>query len=1139
MTKDILTHNLVSSEVFKDLLNRISSYYDTGFPIYTSPLYGCTKSLLVKKLFEKERVVLVLQPDEKSAAEFKVELNVLGLSKDILLIDEIKSELLQEKLTEINQRKKFILISTYDILSCLLPDKNKIEQKTTKIQIGSELSYDDLIEYLNLLIYTKDKFVEAPGYYSQRGSIIDFWSYSEKNSVRLEYDGDFLESIRYFDPESQRSIDKIESVTLAAKINQQLLEENHSNIFDYLNDPVVIASSYDLNSLAKQQINPFTEEEFGESEESIEESTDEDIPEISELNISVKLGNGNIESNDFVNRYNVRWIIEEEIASNNNRVELGFTPAPTINSNYEVLFKTLSSHTTQNFDIVITVENELQETRLRDLLSEFKQELAELIESGKIKIVTFAVKEGFINKEEKFLLLTDYQIFNKPYRTKIATSKKFKRAKSKTFASIKKGDYVVHEDYGIGKYVGLETIKIGETLQESMKILYSEGGVVYVNLNYLTLVKKYSSNENLVPTLSTLGTGEWQNTKAKTKKKIKEAARELIELYAKRKASKGFQFSNDTVWQKELEASFFYEDTPDQAKATDDVKLDMEAENPMDRLVCGDVGFGKTEVAVRAAFKAVQDGKQVAILVPTTILAEQHYNTFTDRLTQFPLRVAALSRFQTRKEQTEIVQNLDQGQVDIVIGTHRLLSKDIKFKDLGLLIIDEEHRFGVKSKEKLKSIKVNVDTLTLTATPIPRTLNLSLLGARDLSIIATPPPNRQPIYTTVSTFDMTKIREWILNELKRSGQVYVVHDRVHSIDRLAGYINKYVPEAKLAIAHGQMKPSQLEDVIHGFLNKKYDVLLSTKIIESGIDIPNVNTIIVNRADRFGLAELHQLRGRVGRSDRQAYAYFIVPSMSGITKKALRRLQAIEEFTEIGAGFNLSMRDLEIRGAGNLLGTEQTGFINDVGFDLYVKMINQAVEELKYQEFKEVFRSLPKQKERTEPTIDTFFDIGIPDTYVLEQAERLNYYTELYSIEKLEEISEIIEEMKDRFGPLPSIVQRLIETARLRFYASYALFERIIIQRKNIFIILPKGENEEYYKYKFIELMRFIMDEYKNEIKFVQQKEVMKLTIENKFIKPEEILSYLLEFCNRTTNLFDNYLPAVNDKSSSKDNPKAR
>ncbi|MFO7527016.1 MAG: transcription-repair coupling factor, partial [Ignavibacteriaceae bacterium] len=1069
--------------------------------------------------------IFILQPDEKAAAEFNVELNVLWLSKDVLLVDEIKSELLQEKLTEINQRGKFILISTYDFLSCLLPDKDNIEQKTTKIQIGGNLSYDDLIEYLNLLVYTKDKFVEAPGYYSQRGSIIDFWSYSEKNPVRLEYDGDFLESIRYFDPESQRSIDKIETTTLAALIQSDHVADEHSTIFDYLKDPVIIASSYELNNLDNQLNNPFIKEDPGIEEQVIEKQEDElDIPELIADDFVEDAEVIEVEKNDFINQYKVRWILEEEISSNSNRIELGFTPSPTINSNYEVLFNTLSTYTAQSFDVVITVENELQETRLRDLLSEYKEELANLIDSGKIRIVTFAVKEGFINKEEKFLLLTDYQIFNKPYRTKISTSKKFKRAKSKAFASIKKGDYVVHEDYGIGKYAGLETIKIGETLQESMKILYAEGGVVYVNLNYLTLVKKYSSNENLVPTLSTLGTGEWQNTKAKTKKKIKEAARELIELYAKRKASKGFQFSNDTVWQKELEASFFYEDTPDQAKATDDVKIDMEAENPMDRLVCGDVGFGKTEVAVRAAFKAVQDGKQVAILVPTTILAEQHYNTFTDRLSQFPLRVAALSRFQTRKEQSEIVSKLDDGQVDIVIGTHRLLSKDIKFKDLGLLIIDEEHRFGVKSKEKLKSIKVNVDTLTLTATPIPRTLNLSLLGARDLSIIATPPPNRQPIYTTVSTFEMSKIREWIMNELKRSGQVYVVHDRVHSIDRLAGYIKKYVPEAKLAIAHGQMKPSQLEDVIHGFLNKKFDVLLSTKIIESGIDIPNVNTIIVNRADRFGLAELHQLRGRVGRSDRQAYAYFIVPSMSGITKKALRRLQAIEEFTEIGAGFNLSMRDLEIRGAGNLLGTEQTGFINDVGFDLYVKMINQAVEELKYQEFQEVFKSLPKQKERTEPTIDAFFGIGIPDTYVPEQEERLNYYTELYSIEKLEEINEIIEEMKDRFGPLPSIVQRLIETASLRFFASHALFERIIIQRKNIFIILPRGENEEYYKYKFVELMRFIMDEYKNEIKFVQQKEVMKLTIENKFTGPEEILNYLLKFCDKIIKLFGNEIP---------------
>jgi len=438
-----------------------------------------------------------------------------------------------------------------------------------------------------------------------------------------------------------------------------------------------------------------------------------------------------------------------------------------------------------------------------------------------------------------------------------------------------------------------------------------------------------------------------------------------------------------------------------------------------------------------------------------------------------------------------------------------------------LLIIDEEHRFGVAAKEKLRQVKVNVDTLTLTATPIPRTLNLSLLGARDLSIIATPPPNRQPIFTNVSTFDVLKIREWIMNELKREGQIYFVHDRVQSIDKLSDYIRKYVPEAKIGVAHGQMKPSQLEDVIHGFLNRKFDVLLSTKIIESGIDIPNVNTIIVNRADRFGLAELHQLRGRVGRSDRQAYAHFIVPSLSGITKKALRRLQAIEEYTEIGSGFNVAMRDLEIRGAGNLLGTEQTGFINDVGFDLYVKLINEAVDELKYQDFKEVFKSLPKIEERTEPTIDTFFEIGIPVTYMPEQMDRLNFYTALYSVKSLSEIEELKEEMLDRFGVLPEAVKRLVLSATLKFYSSFALFERIAIQRKNIFIILPRGEKEGYYKTRFVELMRFIMDEYKDKIKFNQQKEVMKLVIENRFEKPEDILSYLITFCGKVAKLFSN------------------
>ncbi len=899
------------------IVSTLSLGVDQRSPVFCSSLYGISKSILVLKLIELENQTIILLPSSKDAEEVFVELNLLGLDERLIIIDEFTREVVQEKLTKISRQKSFVLISTYDLLTLKLPSKDYIEKTTTSIQVGGKIKYDELIEYLNLLKYQRDQFVEAPGEFSVRGSIIDFWSYSEPNPARLEFDGDFLESIRYFDPESQRSIEKIVTVSLADAFER---DEVNADIFDYLENPVILASTFELQNRIVKLKHIFSNDKPAEKndESNREINSNEDFPEaeetISQENDLLKLN-----FNELVNKKDTRWILEEEISSASNRIELGFSQAPTINSNYKILFNVLKDYSEKNYEIVLTSENELQTNRLTELLSEYNEELAVLIESKKIKLETLPIKEGFVHLNEKILLLTDYQIFNKPYRSKVPLKKKYKKSKSKSIGSVKKGDYVVHESYGIGKYAGLQTITIGEAKQESMKLLYSEGGVVYVNLNYLNLVKKYSSNENLKPTLSTLGTGEWERRKNKTKKKIKEAARELIELYAKRKATRGFQFSADSIWQKELEASFFYEDTPDQEKVTSEVKQDMEAVNPMDRLVCGDVGFGKTEIAVRASFKAVQDGKQVALLVPTTILAEQHFNTFKDRLTQFPVKVAALSRFQTKKAQNEILKNLIEGKVDVVIGTHRLLSKDIKFKDLGLLMIDEEHRFGVKAKEKLREIKINVDTLTLTATPIPRTLNLSLLGARDLSIIATPPPNRQPIYTTVSTFDVKKIREWVYTEIKRGGQVYFVHDRVESISKLADYLNKHIPDIKIGIAHGQMKSTQLEEVIHGFLSRKYDVLLSTKIIESGLDIPNVNTIIVNRADRFGLAELHQLRGRVGRSTRQAYAYFIVPSISGMTKKAMRRLQAIEEYTEIGSGFNLSMRDLEIRGAGNLLG----------------------------------------------------------------------------------------------------------------------------------------------------------------------------------------------------------------------------
>ncbi len=905
-------NNLESFKRFHTGANKLSSEKSK---IYISSIPDSVKSIFVKELAERENSILLLLPDSKSVNEARVELIILGLEKNVLAIDKFDEETIQEKLTEINQKEKLVLISTYKILQTQLPSKDSIDKNTTKIESGTEFSYDELIEYLSLLNYDKDRYVDGPGSFAIRGSIIDFWSFSEKQPCRLEYDGDFIESIRYFDPETQRSLNKVEAVTLAQSL-EDLRSEYSSDIFVYLNNPVVFATSYEIEKLFKI--------EAAVKKEKVEEDIDEDLKEElfdgeRETEEEIEVGESDLFISNKEELFNkqARWIIEDELGRFEDRVNLKITEVPLINSNFELLFNLLAEYAKKNYETIITTENELQARRMTELLSEFKQELRDFIDDGKIKIEVLAIKNGFVLKDERFALLSDYQIFNKPYRTKISALQKYKRNRAKEFASLKIGDYVVHETFGIGRYAGLETIQIGETEQESIKILYAEGGVVYVNLNYLSLVKKFSSKDNAEPKLSVLGGNEWKTAKKKVKNKIKDAARDLIKLYAKRKASEGFRFNPDTVWQKELEASFFYEDTPDQAKVTDEVKSDMESDHPMDRLVCGDVGFGKTEVAVRAAFKAVSDGKQVALLVPTTILAEQHFNTFKDRLTQFPVKVEVLSRFRTKTQQSEIVKGLANGMVDVVIGTHRLLSKDIKFKDLGLLIIDEEHRFGVMAKEKLRTYRANVDTLSLTATPIPRTLNLSLLGARDLSIIATPPPNRQPIYTKVDKFDIDNIRKWVLNEIHRDGQIYFVHDRVQSIDKLTAYLEKHIPEAKIAVAHGQMKPAQLEKVIYDFLNKKYHMLVATKIIESGLDIPNVNTIIINRADRFGLAELHQLRGRVGRSDRQAHAFLLVPSLNTITKKAVRRLQAIEEYTELGEGFSLSMRDLEIRGAGNL------------------------------------------------------------------------------------------------------------------------------------------------------------------------------------------------------------------------------
>ncbi len=662
------------------------------------------------------------------------------------------------------------------------------------------------------------------------------------------------------------------------------------------------------------------------------------------------------------------------------------------------------------------------------------------------------------------LFFTEHEIFNRIKARAERKQKRFKGISAKELHALHKGDYVTHIDHGIGKFLGLEKINVGGAEQEVAKLEYAERGMLFVNLNYIRRIQKYSSAEGHEPKLNKLGSPDWEKLKTRTKKKIKDIARDLIKLYAKRKMEPGFAFQPDTHWQKEMQASFMYEDTPDQARTTLDVKADMESPHPMDRLVCGDVGFGKTEIAVRAAFKAVMNGKQAAVLVPTTILAQQHFNTFADRLGRYPVRMALLSRFKSTAEIKETIQKLSAGEIDIVIGTHRLLSKDVKFKDLGLLVIDEEQRFGVASKEKLRAIKVSVDTLTLTATPIPRTLHFSLMGARDLSVINTPPRNRLPIHTEIATFDKKIIREAVLHEIHRGGQVFIVTDKISTIETMTATLMESIPEARFRFAHGQMEGHELEKVMIDFLGRKFDVLVTTKIVESGVDIPSVNTIIINRADKFGLAELYQLRGRVGRSNIQAFAYLLVPPISSLPKQTLRRLQAIEEFTELGSGLNLAMRDLEIRGAGNMLGGEQSGFIMEMGFEMYTKILEDAVAELKEQEFSDIFKEEKEKVPRlAETQVEADTEAYIPELYVESDTERLDLYRRLATSTAQKEVDELKAELIDRFGPLMEETENLFALASLRIAASQISVRKVELQHRTLRLYLPPETDTYFYE----------------------------------------------------------------------------
>ncbi len=1051
---------------YHSLFNPIISRLDRDNTVPISKIPNSIKTYLSIYLLSNNYSPVLIFENYLTARHLKSELELLGYGEKSLLFDFEQQDLHTLSLEEflsVAQDDNFIILTTKNSLNQKVDSKESFSKKQIEISNSTKLSYEELIELLESFGYRREKLVGMKGEYAVRGSIIDIYSLSQSSPLRIEFDGDTIVSLRLFDVDSQRSFEVVKRYFIY-DINSFTNDTKYNYIFEFINNPVIISREIEL--------------------------LQSDYP--------LKL---------------YKTIIEKEFHSEE-VFELNIKFLPVIKRNLEILEFELKKLIDQNYSIYIVAEQESHLTRVKDLLLEFSEFFTEKIDDGTIKFEVVPVLEGFIFESQKVVIFPEHQIFERPFATSTKLIRKIKAKPIQFLKTIQKGDYIVHSDYGIGKFLGLEQIKFNDSIHEAIKIAFADNDIVYVNINYLNKIKKYSSKDGVEPKLSKPGTAEWRNTKQRIKEKLKEAVQELVKLYAERKTSKGYRFSPDTVWQKELEASFYYEDTPDQIRVTEEVKKDMESENPMDRLICGDVGFGKTEVAIRAAFKAVMDSKQVAMLVPTTILAEQHFNTFRDRLSRYPIEIAALSRFVKKSEQKNILEKLKRGEIDILIGTHRILSADVQFKDLGLLIIDEEHRFGVLAKEKIRKLKANVDTLYLTATPIPRTLNMALSGLRDISLITTPPPNRLPILTEVHRFDINKIREWIRFEINRGGQIFFVHDRVKSIQKIADYLQSNIPEAKFIVAHGQMKSSKLEEVLHHFLNRKYDVLVATKIIESGLDIPNANTIIINRADKFGLAELYQLRGRVGRTNKQAYAYLLVPSLKNISREAIERIYALEEFSELGSGFSLAMRDLEIRGSGNLLGTEQSGFINAVGFDMYMRLLDEAIQEIKQQDYSELLKqTFDKDYDLIETTIDVYFNYTIPDDYINDQEIRLNFYSKIFSATDILQIDEIANEMRDQFGEYPDSVIHLFELAKIRILAKKAFFERIEIHKDKIALGFPDKTRTFYYENFFEKILNYMVTKFSNIAQVKQYKESLKIELKMEMINPFSGMEFLKRLLN--------------------------
>jgi len=1036
---------------------------------------------------------LFIMPDKETAAYFFNDLENLLDEKDksyenrhIFLFpsawkkpyeyvetDNANVLLRAEVINRLATEKRRSIVVTYPLaIAEKVVSHRYVRKNIITISRGEKINIDFLLDVLLEYGFEREEFVVEPGKFCIRGGIIDIFSFSNDYPYRIEVVGDKAESLRSFDPETQLSVKAQESVSILPDIEaietdheqrEFLLDSMPSNTFVWVNGK---------NSAAEIIGKAFAvaEEVFSTLHKDIRHT------EPAGMFLRPESFMATIEKRRMVESGNHKKAEEEKPNEQPDSViTFSFKPQPSFNKNFELLIRDLEQNTRSGIRNIIMSDNPRQLVRIDTIFDT----LMKGGNDGRLfrhEAVSISLHEGFIDHDSRIACYTDHQIFDRHHRFRIRSKFAGKQSLAlKDLSSLKPGDFVTHIDHGIGVFSGLEKIEVNGKLQEALRLVYRDNDILYISIHSLHRIAKYSGKEGAVPSLHKLGSNTWSNLKNRTKSKVKDIAKDLIALYAKRKARNGFAFSPDTYLQSELEASFIFEDTPDQEKATSDVKKDMESLTPMDRLICGDVGFGKTEVAIRAAFKAVADSRQVAILVPTTILALQHYYTFTDRLKDFPCTIDYISRFRSAKEMNSTIKRLKDGQVDIIIGTHRLLSKDVIFKDLGLLIIDEEQKFGVAVKEKLKHMRVNVDCLTLTATPIPRTLQFSLMGARDLSLINTPPPNRYPIATEVHAFNEALIRDAIIYETSRGGQVFFVHNRIENIPELAGMISRLCPDISIAMGHGQLEGSKLEQIMVDFIHGEYDVLVSTTIIESGLDIPNANTIIINNAHHFGLSDLHQMRGRVGRTNKKAFCYLITPPFSTLTDEARKRLRSLEEFSDLGSGFNIAMRDLDIRGAGNLLGAEQSGFITEIGYEMFQKILDEAIQELKEKEFRELFADdQTRQYQVSDCQIETDLELMIPSDYVSHVQERLNLYKDLDNVEGEEQLLEFGSQLADRFGPLPHQAEGLFDVVRIRWKAREAGLEKAILKSGKLIGHFPLQESSHYYESKrFGDVLEFV------------------------------------------------------------------